>query len=453
MGIRERLEAVIADACRTYGVPGMAVGILTPEGRDVFVHGIANAETGYPVRRDTLFQIGSITKIFVATLAMQLVEEGSLALDQPLVSYLPELELADPTARETITLRHLLTHTSGLEGDRFDDYGYGDDALARYVSGLREARQMYRPGAYWSYCNSGFSLAGRLIEVIRGQPFERVMQECLFGPLALERTFFFVQDVLGYPYAYGHRTNEQGQTEVVRDFALPRSVHPAGGIWSTIDDLLTFAAFHLGQFRPPKAPLSLEGIRYLQTAQVPAANWADAYGLGWAIWHVRSHRLVGHGGSTNGYQAHLTLVPEHGAAVASLTNHEQGSAAYLEVETQLLRELFDIAPEPPRLVTLSEAELERFAGTYVYPLAQLTVRPVAGGLWLDTVQRRGLSRQPREHRLPSLFLRPISAQAFTSGPPRVVPSRVDFVFAEDTTRPRWIRAFGRLAERSDASPS
>jgi CubicO group peptidase (beta-lactamase class C family) len=87
------------------------------------------------VRRDTLFQIGSISKVYLATLAMRLVEEGKLTLDTPVASVLPELELADREAQQAITLWHLLTHTSGIEGDRFDDYGYGDDALARYVAG------------------------------------------------------------------------------------------------------------------------------------------------------------------------------------------------------------------------------------------------------------------------------------------------------------------------------
>lgn len=443
-----RLPDVIAETCRACSVPGMAVGIMTESGRETFVYGVASVDTGCPVRRDTLFQIGSITKVYLATLAMQLVEEGKLALDTPVVSYLPDLQLADPAARETITLRHLLTHTSGLEGDRFDDYGYGDDALARYVAGLRAAQQIHPPGRYWSYCNSGFSLAGRVIEVVTGQSFEEAMRERVFRPLGLERTFLFAQEVLGYPFASGHRTDARGRPEVVRDFVLPRSVHPAGGIWATIDDLLTFAASHLGMQPAGARLLSSEGRAQLQTPQVTAANWADAYGLGWAIWSIGTTRAIGHGGSTNGFQAHLTLLPEQRAAVAILTNHERGSAAYVEIETWLLAERFGLRPASPRLVTLPEPELARLAGTYVYPLARISVRAAAGGLWLEAVQTGGLSRQQQERPLPPLFLRPIGRTVFTSGPPRAVPNRVDFVFENDATHPRWIRAFGRLAERT-----
>jgi CubicO group peptidase (beta-lactamase class C family) len=269
----------------------------------------------------------------------------------------------------------------------------------------------------------------------------------IFGPLGLDRSCFLVQDVLGYPFAVGHRTDEHGHVGVVRDFALPRSVHPAGGVWATIDDLLDFAAFHLG-LRPVAAPpISWDSITMMQAPQVAAANWADWYGLGWAIWSIGSVRVIGHGGSTNGYQAHLVLLPEERVAIASLTNHEQGSSAYLEVETWILTERFGIRPPAPRLCTVSERELQRYAGTYTYPLARLTVRAVTGGLWLEAVQTRGLSREARERPLPPLFLRPIGERVFATGPVRAVPNRVDFIFDGDSEHPRWVRAFGRLAER------
>lgn len=447
MGQEPTLRDVVEKICAQRGVPGMAVGLLTEAGREIVTYGVASIETQCPVRRDTLFQIGSITKVFLTTVVMQLVEQGLAALNEPVAASVPEFQLADPRARDTITLRHLLTHTSGIEGDRFDDYGYGDDALRRYVASLAEARQIHAPGQHWSYCNSGFSVAGRLIEIKTGQTFETAMRERLFQRLGLERSFFFAQDILGYPFACGHRTRENGTVEVVRDFALPQTVHPAGGIWATIDDLLSFAAFHLGLLRLSDPPLSPEGVELMQKPQVAAGNWADAYGFGWAIWSVGNTRLIGHGGSTNGFQAHVVLLPEQRVAIASLTNHESGSAAIYELETWILAERFGIQVPNPRSVTVGEAELARLAGTYEYPLARVTVRPAAGGFWLETVQTRGLSREQHERHLPPLFLRPIGRSVFTAGPTRVVPNRVDFVFDKDSERPCWIRVFGRLAER------
>src|SRR5262249_38928713 len=148
-------------------------------------------ETEQPVRPDTLFQIGSISKVYTATLIMQLVDVGKLALDEPIITYLPDLKLADTAARQTITLRHLLSHTSGLFGDYFDDFGHGDDALTRAVATFDTLRQQFAPGALWTYCNSGFGLAGAIIERVIGQPFETAMRERIFKPLGLERSFYF----------------------------------------------------------------------------------------------------------------------------------------------------------------------------------------------------------------------------------------------------------------------
>lgn len=400
MIVPERLTAVMNEVCRSRRIPGMVLGLLTPEGRSVAAYGVVSQETNYPVRRDTLFQIGSITKVFVATLLLFFVEEGKLQLDQPLIRVFPDLELADPETTEQLTLRHLLTHTSGLEGDHFEDYGPGDDALTRFVSALRRIPVLSPPGQLGSYCNSGFCLAGRILEVLTSQPFEQVMAERLLAPLGLERTFFFLADIIGYPFAVGHRTNQDGIVEVVRDCALPRSIHPAGGMWSTIDDLLTFAALHLRTLDLTKHPISTATIALLREPQIPGGNWANHYGLGWALWSCGGVRFVGHGGSTNGYQAHLVLLPEQRIAIAALTNHDQGSTAYLELETWLLQELLRLRPEPPPLVTLSPDQLACFNGHHRYPLADLTVQPVPGGLWLHLVQQRGLSRHPREQPLP-----------------------------------------------------
>lgn len=126
-------EAIRAEMER-WQVPGISVGILKDGEVQIAGYGTVNLETGAPVLPETLFQIGSISKTFTATLVLQLVDEGRLDLDVPVITYVPDLPLADDDARRTITLRHLLTHTAGFYGDRFDDQGNGDDALARAVA-------------------------------------------------------------------------------------------------------------------------------------------------------------------------------------------------------------------------------------------------------------------------------------------------------------------------------
>ena len=129
--------------------------------------------TGCPVPTDALFLPGSIGKVYTATLVMMLADEGKLDLDTPIRHYLPDFEVHDAHARDTVTVRHLLTHTSGFDGDLFIDTGRGDDALARYVAGCADLPQIVDPGRIWSYSNSGYAILGRLVEVLSGVTFER----------------------------------------------------------------------------------------------------------------------------------------------------------------------------------------------------------------------------------------------------------------------------------------
>ncbi len=128
------LNACVLQELGRWTVPGAAVGIYQDGETRVHGIGVTSLETRQPVTPDTLFQLGSISKVYTATLVMRLVEAGKLDLDTPVVAYLPDLRLGDAQAQRTITLRHLLSHTSGLEGDRFTDYGLGDDALTRAIA-------------------------------------------------------------------------------------------------------------------------------------------------------------------------------------------------------------------------------------------------------------------------------------------------------------------------------
>ncbi len=142
------LDAIGGEARERARVPGVAVGIIHGRNQYTLGSGVTSVEHPLAVNADTLFQIGSVTKTFTATAVMRLVEAGRLELDRPVKTYLPELRLSDAAATADVTLRHLLTHTAGFEGDDFSDPGQGDDALARYVAGMAECRSS-RP---WASC-------------------------------------------------------------------------------------------------------------------------------------------------------------------------------------------------------------------------------------------------------------------------------------------------------------
>ncbi len=150
--------------------------------------GVLHAGTGVPTTVDAVFQIGSITKVWTATVIMRLVDEGKLSLDTPVVEVIPDLTLPTPEVTKGVTIRHLLTHTSGIDGDVFTDTGRGDDCLEKYVALLADAAQNHPLGATWSYCNSGYSVLGRVIEKLTGKTWDAALKEMLFEPARPRRT-------------------------------------------------------------------------------------------------------------------------------------------------------------------------------------------------------------------------------------------------------------------------
>ena len=203
----EHAQQVLDDLCARRGIPGAVLGVVADGEVTVAVSGIANLNTGLPVVRETLFQAGSIGKSYTATAIMQLVDDGLVDLDAPLREYLPDLEFADPTVSKTLTTRQVLTHTAGIDGDRLDEdfsCGRGDDCIERYVAGLTDLPLIAEPGGLWSYCNSGYIVLGRVIEVVTGMPFEKAMTVRLLEPLGVKDTLFFPGDMVMHSLAVGH---------------------------------------------------------------------------------------------------------------------------------------------------------------------------------------------------------------------------------------------------------
>lgn len=446
------LAEVVEREMARWTVPGLAVGILRDGRATTHGWGVTSLEMAYPVRPATLFQIGSISKVFTATLVMQLVDEGKLDLDAPIATYLPDLLLEDMAAARAITLRQLLSHSGGMDGDRFDDFGHGDDALTRAVADYRTLPQLTPPGELWSYCNSGFNLAGAVIERVTGQVFEAAMRERVFAPLALEHACFFAHEAIVHSAAVGHTHDpeaaEDAAPTIARHYPLPRCVNPAGGIITTAGDLLRFAACHLEDGAAgDERVLSPESTRAMREPQIAGANFAEHYGIGWALRTVGGARIAGHGGSTNGFQAQLTLVPDQGFAIAVLTNSGRGSAAARGIIDWALDRYCGLRAADPAPATLSPDELARYAGRYERRVASLDVAVADGGLRVTGTSTTLLADERKEVPIPPLTLRPIGANRFvvTAGESR--SSAIDFVGERDG-KPRFIRVGGRIHERA-----
>lgn len=447
------LDAYIREQMTRWTVPGVVVGVLRDGERETRAYGVTSLETGYPVRHDTLFPIGSISKVYTAALVMTLVDEGTLDLDIPVVTYLPDLRLADERSRDTLTLRQLLSHQSGIFGDYYDDFGMGDDALARCVANFSTLRQLTSPGELWTYCSSGFMLAGRVVEVVTGKPFETVMQQRIIEPLRLDHSFFFAHEAIVYPNAVGHSLKSPGsdEHEVHRDYLLPRNVAPAGGIILDASDLLTFAEFFMGDGRwNGKRVLSPAALEAMLTPQVRAAHFATAGfaewgGLGWAIRFIDGLEVVEHGGSINGFQVKLKFVPAHPFAIAILTNSSRGGVLGDRVAEWALNHFFGLQAPGPKLVSLPTDALTRFAGIYRTKDEEATVMVADDGL--SCLVKESDPTTQRQQVFPVSLLRPLSEREFvvvTQGENE--GSIVDFIDGDDGAV-RFLRMDGRLYDR------
>lgn len=380
---RRRLTAL----AKLHHVPGATLGILRlrPGREDELVevaHGVLNVDTGVETTTDSVFQIGSISKVWTTTVLMQLVEEGKLDLDAPVSEVLPELRLSEPEVTKRVTTRHLLTHTSGLDGDVFTDTGRGDDALERYVAQLSDVAQIHPLGGTWSYCNSGFTLAGRVIEKLTGTTWDEAMRERIFTPLGLTHTGTLPEEALLHRVAIGH----VGDREPVRApvWGLQRSAGPAGLINSTVRDVLAFARMHLTGGLTPDGTrvLGADSVVAMQAFQADVPDkyiLGDSWGLGWFRVGWDGRRLVGHDGKTIGQAAFLRVFPDEGLAVALLTNGGQARDCYQDLYTEIFAELADITVSEPIAPPAEPVEVDATPHFGTYERASVRIEVFAGG--------------------------------------------------------------------------
>lgn len=438
---RPRIDAAhwqrrLAALAQRHRVPGAVLGILRvsrlggeadrPGSDDELAeaaYGVLNRDTGVAATADSVFQIGSISKVWTATVVMQLVDEGRLDLDAPIADVLPELRLADPDVTKRVTMRHLLTHTSGIDGDVFTDTGRGDDCLEKYAAQLADVAQNHPLGATWSYCNSGFSLAGRVIEKLTDGTWDAAIRQRIVAPLGLKRTGTLAEEALLHRTAVGHVGDPPAEPSVAPVWGLPRSAGPAGLINSTVADVLAFARSHL------TGGLAPDGSRFLSVASAAAMadkhadlpdklSLGDSWGLGWIRFGWDGHRVIGHDGNTIGQAAFLRLLPSEGLAVTLLANGGNTRDLYQDLYHEIFAELAGVAmPHPPvppaepvsvdiapHLGTYERASvrLEVFAGdegpmlktTITGPLAELVPEPTKEYPMVAVEQNLFLVREP-----------------------------------------------------------
>ncbi|WP_052631564.1 serine hydrolase [Pseudoxanthomonas suwonensis] len=305
---RSLLEQSFPDPAAT---PGMAV--LVARGDRVLyrdARGTASLELGVPLAPDQVFRIGSVTKQFAAAGVLKLVEEGKVALDDPLAKYVPGY----PGAGQ-VSVRMLLNHTSGIRSYTgvpgvMDGPIRQDLATAQLIDTFKDEKPDFEPGKGFRYNNSGYVLAGAVIEAASGMPWHQYLDQALFQPLGLARTGYGNQAVAVIPGHVTGYTLNGGQWAHARHLSMTQP-HAAGALVSTVDDLLKWnRALHGGRV------LKAETYRQM----IEPFQEDEPYGFGIVHQPFRGAHLLQHGGGIFGFSSYLAYVPDAELTVAVLYN-------------------------------------------------------------------------------------------------------------------------------------
>ncbi|OMC44162.1 penicillin-binding protein [Mycobacterium sp. IS-2888] len=381
----DELDAKITAGMKAYAIPGVAVAVWAGGQEYVQGYGVTNVDHPLPVDGDTVFRIGSTTKTFTGTAMMRLVERGEVDLDSPVRRFIPDFAVADESASAVVTVRQLLNHTAGWDGRNGQDFGRGDDAVARYVNSMTRLPQLTPPGTAFAYNNSALVVAGRIIELVTGTTYESAMHNLVLDPLQLAHTRYFSDQIIGLNVAAPHQVVD-GKPLVDTDFwAFPRSCNPTGGLMSTARDQLRYAQFHLGDGRAPNGEqiLSRQSLEAMRSN--PGAGgtlFVELTGMG-VTWMLRPSaqnvNIVEHGGTWKGQRSGFVMVPDRNFAMTVLTNSDGGF--------HLINDLF-----------ACDWALHRFAGVTNLPavpqhLGADDLRPYQGRYIAEQVSQGGVVEQ------------------------------------------------------------
>ncbi len=376
--------------------PGCAVG-LSRDGKAVLTraYGMANLEYGVPNTPETIFESGSVAKQFTAAAMVLLAQDGKLSLDDDIRKHVPEV----PNFGKTITIRHLLTHTSGLRDQwaLLDIKGLGPGTQVHTLSTILDlvAHQKalnFDPGSEYLYSNTGYVLSAIIIQRVSGVPFATFTRDRLFKPLGMMNTQWrdnFRRIVKGRATAY----DGNAQAGFTEDMPFT-NVHGNGGLLTTVGDLLIWNAFL-------DAPSAIPGgATMVQTMTAPTTLTTGKhsnYSLGLSVTMLDEMHEISHSGSTAGYRTWLARYPDQRASVAVLCN-AGGSANPTALGTASLNAMLGRTPRALVVTaagtyTVTTADLHRYVGLYrgATPEALTKVELKDGRLVLPLAANRALT--------------------------------------------------------------
>jgi CubicO group peptidase (beta-lactamase class C family) len=365
----QQLQPLLEQFVHWQEIPGLAIGIVE-NNQLVYAHAFGVKHLGRPadpLSTRSLFHMASITKPFVGTAIMQLVERGIVDLDATVVKYVPYFRLADDRYHQ-ITVRQLVTHTSGIpdvEDYEWDKPQYDDGALERYVRRLTNQQLLFAPGERVQYSNMAFEVLGDVVAKASGESFDDYVQRHILAPLRMTDSTLLLKQTDPTLLTWGHELDEQGAPFPSRVFPYNRMHSPSSNLHSNVVDMARWAIANLNRGE-------LEGHRILQ-ASTHDMMWRPAHqlggsggdgqtsavGLSWWLGVHRGSRTIAHEGGDTGYRTNLVFVPDKRIAVVWMEN-----ADWAADDDSLTRAALDVAlgytPAPIRTRRSIESTLPTY---------------------------------------------------------------------------------------------
>jgi serine-type D-Ala-D-Ala carboxypeptidase/endopeptidase len=341
---------------------GIVVGVIGPEGRRVIAYGHLDKGDPRPLNGDTIFEIGSMTKVFTSLLLADMVQRGEVALDDPVAKYLPAgVKMPERNGRQ-ITLVDLSTHTSGLPRlptnfapkDPNNPYAdYSVEQLYQFLSGYQLTRDI---GSQYEYSNLGGGLLGHVLALRAGMSYEALVRSRICDPLAMKDTRITLTPEMKARLATGHNQ----ALEPVENWDLP-TLAGLGALRSTANDMLTFVAANLGYVKSPLAPAMAAMLKVRRPTGQPGLDIA----LGWHVFTMGGKEIVWHNGGTGGYRSFMGFDPKARIGVVVLSNTFT-TVGVDDIGRHLLDAGVPLAPpaKPHKQVEVDPKVFDRYVGTY-----------------------------------------------------------------------------------------
>lgn len=363
--------------------PGAAVGIVR-EGRLIYAQGFgtSNIETGAPVTPETLFRLGSTTKMLTAAAVATLAADGALNFDDKVGKYIRGL---DP-AIAALTVSQILSHTSGLKDDAVMNGRHDDAALGEEIKAWKADWLFTRPGAIFSYANPGYWLAGYVAESIARKPYADVMEERVFGPVGMASSTLRPTMAMTRPLSQGHDQIDS-RLVVLRPAPDNAANWPAGSVFSNLVDLSRFVIAMMNDGRiDGKTVLSPQVVTALTTPHADIPGTHSKYGYGLDVEDRGGVPMWSHGGARAGYGSFIAMLPDRQAGVIVLCNR---TGANLPKTREKIMQMLGGPPRESDDVTESaipENEFLKYTGSYRNGETTRQIVERDGKLFVDSME-------------------------------------------------------------------